>query len=432
MDRAFIVVGLGYGDEAKGATVDWITRREGARLVVLFNGGGQRAHTVVDGAFKHTFRQFGSGTFAGADTHHSRFCMVDPATMVLEAEQLQKLRHPAIYDQPLDHLTIHERCAVTTPWHVALNRLRELSGTPHGTASGSCGLGIAETMRDVLAHKALHYEELLGPDLERRLREIREDKQHAARLLPVHECELWEQAWAAMFADEAMDAILEVFDTVAGFVPAVAESPRSKVTVFEGSQGILLDEWAGFGPHHTWSRCTSENARRLLTGQETTVLGVTRAYATRHGRGPLVTEDRLLSLVLEDPDNSHNHWQGEMRYGWPDLYALRYALSFDGHVDGLVVTCADQVEALADQLPTWHVATHYSPPGLLGKLPRNTVTDRQRTRALFRAEPRYSLASAPEVLPQTLSGGAGVPLYAISRGPAADSTERLESAHSVR
>src|SRR5215472_8223796 len=67
MKRAIITVGLGFGDEGKGATVDYLTRHFGADLVVRYCGGSQAGHNVQlpDGR-RHTFSQFGAGTLAGA------------------------------------------------------------------------------------------------------------------------------------------------------------------------------------------------------------------------------------------------------------------------------------------------------------------------------------------------------------------------------
>ena len=68
---------------------------------------------------------------------------------------------------------------------------------------------------------------------------------------------------------------------------------RGGPVVFEGAQGVLLDEWRGFHPYTTWSTTTFENAEALLAeaGATATRLGVTRTYQTRHGPGPFPTED---------------------------------------------------------------------------------------------------------------------------------------------
>jgi adenylosuccinate synthase len=126
------------------------------------------------------------------------------------------------------------------------------------------------------------------------------------------------------------------------------EVPEYRTAVFEGAQGVLLDEYRGFHPHTTWSTVTAHHAWELVrqTGaDEVAVLGVTRAYATRHGEGPLPTYSRELTDRLRDPGNPPNPWQGSLRCGWLDLPLLRYAAGASGPLDGLVVNHLDQLAA---------------------------------------------------------------------------------------
>ncbi len=93
-----IVLGLQYGDEGKGATVDWACRtmQPAVRLVVRFNGGPQAAHHVVqpNGKF-HCFAQLGSGHFVpGVRTLLSRFMLVNPVALRVELEVLEELHGP--------------------------------------------------------------------------------------------------------------------------------------------------------------------------------------------------------------------------------------------------------------------------------------------------------------------------------------------------
>ena len=157
-----IVVDLGYGDAGKGTVVDWLCSRPGSgtrapglglpgsRTVVRFNGGAQAAHNVVtpDGRH-HTFAQFGSGTFTpGVRTHLSRFMLVDPLALAAEAAHLAA----AGVADALDRLTVDRDALLTTPYHRAANRARELA---RGAGRhGSCGMGIGETARYALDYPA--------------------------------------------------------------------------------------------------------------------------------------------------------------------------------------------------------------------------------------------------------------------------------------
>src|SRR5262249_39044081 len=135
-----ITVGLGFGDEGKGATVDVLCRHLGASLVVRYSGGSQSGHNVElpDGR-RHTFAQFGAGTLAGVPAYLGPAMILNPSALPREADHLRSLGVAA----PYALLTIHPRCLISTFWHQAVNQLRELA---RGDARhGSCGHGIGET-----------------------------------------------------------------------------------------------------------------------------------------------------------------------------------------------------------------------------------------------------------------------------------------------
>src|SRR5262249_25615188 len=137
MKRAAVVIGMAFGDEGKGATVDALCRHLSADFVVRFNGGCQAAHHVVltDGRY-HKFSQFGSGSFCGVPTYIGPEVIIGPQWMNAEANHLVEQGVP----DPFKLLHIDVRCLITTPWHVAYNRMKELS---RGSGRhGSCGLGI--------------------------------------------------------------------------------------------------------------------------------------------------------------------------------------------------------------------------------------------------------------------------------------------------
>src|SRR6266480_2914893 len=75
------------------------------------------------------------------------------------------------------------------------------------------------------------------------------------------------------------------------------------------------------------------------------MLGITRAYTTRHGEGPLPTFSPELTARLQDPGNPWNRWQGSLRCGWLDLPLLRYAAAVTGPLDGIVVNHLDEIGA---------------------------------------------------------------------------------------
>src|SRR5579859_3464997 len=157
LNKAVIVAGMAYGDEAKGATVDFLCRDLGAGLVVRYNGGHQAAHNVVTPeGLHHTFSQFGSGSFVpGVRTHLSRFMLINPIAMLEEEEHLSLLEVTDMWART----SVHRECVVVTPYHRAFNRLQEISRGHR--AHGSCGLGIGDTRRLDLAGLGLKAHELL-------------------------------------------------------------------------------------------------------------------------------------------------------------------------------------------------------------------------------------------------------------------------------
>lgn len=122
--------------------------------------------------------------------------------------------------------------------------------------------------------------------------------------------------------------------------------------IFEGAQGVLLDNEKGFFPYVTSGSTTFENAENLLLSSgfcgEIVKIGVLRPYFTRHGEGPFVTEDSELAALLPEIHNKENEWQGKMRIGWFDFVAAEYALKVAGKIDYLAITNIDRLTELSE------------------------------------------------------------------------------------
>ncbi|WP_395727581.1 adenylosuccinate synthetase [Nakamurella sp.] len=385
-----IVVGLGFGDEAKGATVDFLCSQGDVAGVVRFNGGAQAAHNVIADGRHHTFRQFGSGTLCGVPTFLSRHCLVEPIGLAGEAEELAALGVP----DPLSLLTVDPDALLTTPVHVAANRTRE---DRRGTGRhGSTGLGIGETVWYDLAVRrgaraGERVENLMAPADTRgrplRVRDCLDPRSLRRRLDELV------RFYAPLLAgsDHGHDDVEAMADLLEAFAGAVriaapghlARTARRGRLVFEGAQGVLLDEWRGFHPHTTWSTTTPANAQRLLAEAglpRGDVLGLTRTYTTRHGAGPLPTEDPAL-LAVDEPHNGPGRYQGGWRAGHLDLVALSYAVEAVGGVDALAVSHLDVVDDSA--LPAIHaVGAYRTAAGFTDRLPVGPPQDLAHQAAL--------------------------------------------------
>ncbi|MFE1594843.1 adenylosuccinate synthetase [Nocardia sp. NPDC058705] len=328
-DHLVVVVDLGFGDAGKGATVDWLCAAEvdlGVAAVVRFNGGAQAAHNVVADGRHHTFAQFGSGTFSGVPTWLSRHMLVEPIALAAESEQLAAL---GIRD-PLGLLAVDERALLTTPIHIAANRARE--DARGSSRHGSCGRGIGETAWYALEHDAPTVADCRTPTVLRA--KLDRLAAHYERLIG-----------PSVHGYESIDAMVAMYGDFARAVRITGGEELARVAqvgrlVFEGAQGVLLDEWRGLHPHTTWSTVEPRNARAMIReiGGTATVLGVTRTYMTRHGAGPLPTE---APLRIPEPHNDTGHYQGAFRQGHLDPILLRYAVDVCGGIDGLVVNHLD-------------------------------------------------------------------------------------------
>ncbi len=201
----------------------------------------------------------------------------------------------------------------------------------------------------------------------KKLRIMRDAKERdfadLAPLLP--QTEAVQQACQVFTDPGYLAACVDVYHFFAQCVEIVDEADiralfaRAGTMLFEGAQGVLLDENYGFAPYTTWSTTTFANAETLTqenayTGQ-VLKLGVTRAYATRHGAGPFPTEDPQLASFLPEPHNTWNDWQREFRVGYYDLVAARYARDVVGELDYLAITHADRLASL----PEWRICTAY-------------------------------------------------------------------------
>lgn len=345
MKTAYIVAGLAYGDEGKGATVDFLTRRYDARLVVRYNGGSQAGHNVVlsDGR-SHTFAQFGSGTFVpGVATHLSRFMLVNPLNMAIEEEHLSKLSVKDSYDR----LTVEEECLIITPFQQIANRLLEKS---RGVAKhGTCGQGIGQCRSD---HLQYGEQVLFAGDLK-----DKEKTKSKLRFLQQKSREVVDSIGFAHSDLESEEAVEKYAGLLCAWPARIVGSgylkyrlKETECTIFEGAQGVLLDEIHGTAPHNTWTDTTFGNALRLLQGFGGKIhrIGVLRTYFTRHGEGPFPTENR--EWQFPEPHNNGGGFQGKFRVGGFDWVSLRYALKACGGVDVLALNHLDQKELSVDAL----------------------------------------------------------------------------------
>ena len=331
-----IVIGLGYGDEGKGVTTDALCRQVEKPLVVRFSGGHQAGHTVVspDGR-RHVFSNFGAGTLAGAATFWSRNCTFNPVGFATERAVLVGLGvEPTYFVDPL--------APVTTPYDVLYNRHLE-----RGQRHGSCGLGFGATIARHEGPAKLHAMDLLYDF-------VLEKKLPAVAAYYAGLGVAFEEARLAHLLDDFHQRVLALRSQqirTCDLAQVLAENSFDQV-IFEGSQGLLLDQEIGYFPHVTRAYVSTRNALGMIRKYslpDPEIYYVTRAYQTRHGNGPL-TNEHLKPLLRKTPEetNVYNGWQGPQRRSLLDINQLRFALAADaaysyGLPRHLVVTCLDQL-----------------------------------------------------------------------------------------
>jgi adenylosuccinate synthase len=343
----YMISGMSYGDEGKGSIVHSLVEHTGADLVIRYNGGAQCAHNVVlpDGTH-HTFAQFGSGSFVpGVKTYLSRFVLINPVSMMVEAEALAKQGVTDIWERTY----VDGQAIVITPFQRALNRLQEMARGKDRHGSTGMGVGMAWEHKTLYPGSALVVEDLLYPSTTRDKLAFSQClcKREAERLnLPAERSIDMIREFGCINSDTTIPWYLDKYSEWIDKMPLGDELPPSDVIIFEGAQGMLLDQKWGFQPNTTWSDITFTNAETILRelGYNGPVhkMGVLRSYYTRHGAGYFPSEDDSLKLSI--PPELHNtgeEYTGPFRVGNFDLPMALYAIHAIGGVDSLAINHLD-------------------------------------------------------------------------------------------
>lgn len=322
-----VVIGLGFGDEGKGMVTSYLSSYYNNPLVVRYSGGHQAGHNVVNGKHSHTFANFGSGTLHGCPTYWSKHCTFDPIGFMNEYDILKEK-----VDDPIK-IYIHRECPVTTPYERVTNQ-------KFNSGHGTCGVGFGATISREENHRHFWFEDLFNSTILKIKIDLLEQFYNADKMLP--------DATPLMkhFA-VALNDMFELFDE--GIIEIVGDTdvPSHPNTIYESSQGLLLDQDIGFFPHVTRSTVGRKRLDNFIYHYDE-VWYVTRAYQTRHGNGPM-TNEKLNIINAGTETNETNMWQGDFRRGILDVDLLKYALQHDQRnirrvqSEYLVITCLDQM-----------------------------------------------------------------------------------------
>lgn len=333
-----VVIGAQWGDEGKGKVVDYLAQK--ADAVVRYSGGSNAGHTVVVNDVAYKLRLLPSGIL-----YHGKVCILGNGVVINPGVVLQEIKEMHEKGVDISRIAISDRAHVVMPWHQLLDALQEeaLGSAKIGTTKG----GIGPCYMDKVARVGIRMCDLL-------------DKDVFAEKLKMN-MEAKNVILTKIYGAEPLD-----YETVLSEYLAYAEQLRPYVTdtgvildelleqekkvLFEGAQATFLDIDHGTYPYVTSSNPTAGNAS---TGSGIGplfidhVLGVVKAYTTRVGEGPFVTE------LLDTDGPGHQiretgHEYGTVtgrprRCGWLDAFMLRYSARLNS-LDALAITRLDVLD----------------------------------------------------------------------------------------
>jgi adenylosuccinate synthase len=334
------VVGLQWGDEAKGKIVDLLTDRHD--LVVRYNGGANAGHTIVRDGRTFKFSLLPTGLLQP----HVRSVIANGVVVYPPRflEEVDNLRQAGVAVG--DNLAVSDHAHVIFPYHMEEERLNEQSGDG---GIGTTGRGIGPCYQDKVGRVCgIRVGELLYSDhLRERLRVVVARKNQLLRALSPNARFFDADAVCAEYFDHAERMRPFITDTVRLLHDALTQGKR---ILFEAAQGSLLDVDHGTYPYVTSSNSSVAGvwsgsgvpARRL-----TKVIGVIKAYTTRVGRGPFPTElNDVVGEQIRKTGREYGTVTGRpRRCGWFDAVATRYTTALAG-ADALAVMLLDVLSDL--------------------------------------------------------------------------------------
>ncbi len=410
-----VVVGTQWGDEGKGKIVDVLA--ENADMVVRFQGGDNAGHTVVVNGEKHVLHLLPSGVL-----HEDSLCIIGPGVacnpfvLIKEMDQLKKS------GLSTDHIVISDRAQILMPYHCYQDELEEKS---KANKIGTTKRGIGPCYEDKYARRGIRYHEFRDFEhFEKRLRENMELKNKM--FTNVYDGK-------AMDVDSMVEDFRKIYDQIKPMIKEtthMVENARkeNKNILFEGAQAAMLDINYGTYPYVTSSSPTAAGVTTgagIAPGKIQKVIGVVKAYSTRVGEGPFVTE-------LEDETGKYLRTNGfefgattgrPRRCGWLDLLVVKHADLINGLTD-IVLTKLDVLTGL----DTLKVCTGYEIDGEVYDYIPSDQADVAKAKPVYTELPGWSAdiskMSTYDELPenaknyiQFIEEFTGVPVSMVSVGP---------------
>jgi adenylosuccinate synthase len=376
------VIGLQWGDEAKGKIVDLLTERHD--IVVRYQGGANAGHTIVTGGQTYKLSLIPSGILTpGVQCVVTGGVVLNPPSILAEIDNLAS-RGVAVGK----NLMLSDRAHVIFPWHIEEDRLQE-SRTTGGEAIGTTMRGIGPCYRDKVGRThAIRLGDLFRDGFRSRVESAVAQKNLTIPTLagqnsftPLDAGKIYDeyQGYAERLRPYVADTTTYLLDALEG----------GKRVLFEGAQGALLDV-----DHGTFPYVTSSNSSGVgipsgsgVPGRYLQkIIGVVKAYGTRVGGGPFPTEQNNdTGQHLRDRGNEYGTvTRRPRRCGWFDAVAARYTARLSG-VDTLAVMLLD----VLSELPEIKICTAYEIDGRRVTVFPSHVDDLRKAQPVYETLPGW-------------------------------------------
>jgi adenylosuccinate synthase len=335
-----VVLGAQWGDEGKGKVTDFFAST--ADYVVRFQGGNNAGHTIVVGENKIALSLTPSGVlYPNCTPVIGSGCVVDIGFLKQELEMLNEKNINT------DKLVISANAHVVMPYHKLLDELIEESLGENKI--GTTKKGIGPCYADKIQRKGIRIQDLLDEtNFEIKVRKNIEDVNLTLTKIYNH---------PPLVVDDILDEFSTYKDIVTNHVAdaslLIANAIKNKKTIlFEGAQGTLLDIDHGTYPFVTSSNTSSGNAA-IGSGvgpkNIDRIVGVTKAYISRVGSGPFLTEQKneIGDFLIEKGAEFGVVTGRRRRCGWLDLISLKYSVRVNSLTE-LFITKLDVLSGLEE------------------------------------------------------------------------------------
>lgn len=344
-----VVLGTFYGDEGKGKIIDFLSEK--AQYSVRCTGGNNAGHTInVDGK-KFAFHLVPSGILnKGCKAVIGNGVVVDPKVLIEELENIKENG----YD--ISNLYISDKAQVIFPYHVEMDGLLE---DIRENKIGTTKKGIGPAYCDKFERSGIRMEDLISDRFESLLKDNIKSKNAIFKLYGYEEMDF--------------DKILNEYKGYAEYLrPFICDTvsllheaiDNGETILCEGAQATLLDIDFGSYPFVTSSNptiggiCTGSGIGAKYIDE---VYGVLKAYSSRVGEGPYITEqDNEIGDTIRELGHEYGSTTNRpRRCGWLDLVALKYSVMLNG-ITGLAINHLDTI----GKLPKFKVCVAYEHDGV--------------------------------------------------------------------